>query len=376
MIHFLSPAAQDDTVKEYLGFYGRALQDNIRILHYEDLAQRNEFETGTYVLSALDQLSQGQAQLVRGLYEQLNRVTGVRLLNDPSNTLQRYELLRKLKQVGKNEFTAIRSTGDFKDLRYPVFLREESLHEGAISPLLTSESEIREALGRAIIQGHQLKRILIVEFCDTSDEAGFYRKYAAFVVGKRIIARSLNYGRDWMLKHAGTEFTLPMIEEEIRFVKQNPHRDQLSEIFELAQVEYGRIDYAIANGRVQTWEINLHPTIGRGLRPPTGSIPPELDRVREEVKLCFYEGFDQAWREVDLHTESKDSIPINFSREVIRAATTPDVSHRTFLNAVKKVLRPAKPVIVPLSQPFLFGLGYLAHSLKKDKKKQLRADRN
>jgi len=375
VIHFLSPAAQDDTVKEYLGFYGRALQDKIRILHYEDLVQRNEFATGTYVLSALDQLSPGQAQLAQSLYEQLTQA-GLGVLNHPLNTLQRYELLLTLKQAGKNDFTAIRATDDFNNLRYPVFLREESLHEGAISPLLKSESEIRAALGRAIIQGHHLKNLLIVEFCDTTDEAGFYRKYAAFVVGKRIIARSLNYGRDWMLKHAGTEFTLPMIEEEIEFVKKNPHRDQLAEIFELAQVEYGRIDYAIKNGRVQTWEINLHPTIGRGLRPPTGAISPELNKVREEVKLCFYEGFNQAWREVDLNTESKDSIQISFSTEVIRAAATPHVSHGRLLNAVKKVLRPAKPVLLPLSQPFLFGLGYLAHVLKKEDKERLHGDRN
>ncbi|MGH9907300.1 MAG: hypothetical protein ACRD8U_17160, partial [Pyrinomonadaceae bacterium] len=230
---------------------------------------------------------------------------------------------------------------------------------------LHSEREIHEAIGRALVQGYELRNLLTIEFCDTADHAGFYSKYAAFVVGKRVIPRSLNYGRHWMLKHEGTEFSLPMIQKEIEFVKQNPHREQLLEIFDLAQVEYGRIDYAIKDGRVQTWEINLHPTIGRGRRPGSGNIPAELNKVREEVKRCFYEGFERAWREVDLPAESESAVRITFSPKIIRAATARGASHGRLLNAIKTVLRPAKPMILPLSRPFLFVLGWYARLSKK-----------
>jgi hypothetical protein len=360
MIHFLVPRDQDFAIKDYLDLFGQPLRQDLRILYYEDLIQQSAFFSGTYVLSALDQLNPSMAQLLFEIHEQLKQIEGIRFLNNPRNTLQRFELLNKLNRVGKNDFRAFRANDDLTGLKFPVFLREESQHDGAISTLLNSEREFREALGRALVQGHELKNLLIVEFCDTVDEKGFYRKYGAFIVGKRVIPRSLNYGRQWMLKHSKTEFTLPMVREELEYVLQNPHQQQLLEIFDLAQVEYGRIDYAIKDNRVQTWEINLYPTIGRGLRRRSRPLSPELDAVRDEVRRCFYERFERAWREVNLPTKSEPSIRITLSADVVRAAMETDGPRSRLLNVIKAVLRPAKPLIVPLSPPFLFILGCMA----------------
>ena len=369
MIHFLMPAAQEFPIKDYVDLFGRALRQDIRILHYEDLVNQREFSRGTYVLAALDQLHAGMAQLLFEVYDQLRHVEGFRFLNDPRNTMQRLELLNKLHDAGRNDFRAFKADGDLTSLRFPVFLREESLHDGAISPLLNSEREIREAVGRALVQGHKLKNMLIVEFCNTADETGFFRKYAAFIVGKRVIPRSLNYGRGWMLKHSETEFTMPMIKEELEYVSTNPHKQPLEEIFELAQVGYGRIDYAIKDNRVQTWEINLHPTIGRGLRRRSKPLPPELDAARDEVKRHFYEGFERAWREVDLPTDTKPPIRLSLSPQIIRAALPPEVPSGRLLATFKALVRPAKPLIVPISRPFLFTLGSLARVVRQKRSK-------
>ena len=235
-----------------------------------------------------------------------------------------------------------------------------------MSPLHNSEREIRQAIGRALVKGHKLKDLLIVEFCDTANESGYYYKYAAFVVGKKVIPRSLNYGREWMLKHSQTEFTMPMVQEELEFVSQNPHEEQLLKIFELAQVDYGRIDYAIKNGRVQTWEINLNPTIGRGLRPPSKKLPPELDAVRDHVRSHFFSGFEKGWREV-LLTTSDQPIEVRIPPHILSAAQATDNGQNRVLNTLRTVLRPAKPIIEPLSSPFLRALGSLArrHSDKR-----------
>jgi len=266
MIHFLVPAAQDIGIKDYLDVSGESLRNDIRVLHYEDLHKHREFVAGTYVLSALDQLNPALTKLVGEIHRQLNREKGVRFLNDPERTLKRFDLLTELNSRGMNDFRVARATRDLRSLRFPVFLREERLHEGAISPLLNSQREVRHAIGQAIVQGHELHDLLVVEFCDTANENGFYRKYGAFVVGNRVIPRSLNYGRHWMLKHAETEYTMPIVQEELKYVSENTHQGELLEIFKVAQVEYGRIDYGIKNGKIQTWEINLNPTIGRGLR--------------------------------------------------------------------------------------------------------------
>lgn len=360
MIHFLVPAAQTRGIKDYLDVFGAALREEFRIVHYEDLVNQKEFPLGTYVLSALDQLSPANAALLSEIYQQLKDAPGIRFLNHPAKTLQRFELLTELNRQGMNEFCAVRASSDRKHLRFPVFLRNERLHEGALSPLLNSEREIQQAIGRALVQGHKLKDLLIVEFCDTASETGYYRKYAAFVVGKKVIPRSLNYGREWMLKHSQTEFTLPMVQEELEFVLQNPHQDQLLKIFELAQVEYGRIDYAIKNGKVQTWEINLNPTIGRGLRPPSRKLPPDVDAVRDGVRRSFFDGFENGWQEVMLPTNGQPSIEVEIPASILNAARSHDARQNRLLNWFRTVLRPAKPLIEPISSPFLRALGSLA----------------
>lgn len=365
MIHFLVPAAQERGINDYLDVFGAPLRKEFRILHYEDLADQKEFPPGTYVLSALDQLNEANTKLVSEIHRQLKDFSGIRFLNNPTKTLQRFDLLTELNRKGMNEFRAVRAGSARNDLRFPVFVRNERLHEGALSPLLNSEREIRHAIGRALVQGHMLKDLLIVEFCDTANEKGYYYKYAAFVVGKKVIPRSLNYGREWMLKHSQTEFTMPMVQEELEYVSQNPHEQQLSEIFELANVEYGRIDYAIKNGRVQTWEINLNPTIGRGLRPSSKKIPPELDAVRDKVRGCFFGGFACGWKEVMLPSNGQPPIAVSIDSAILNAARASETRQNRFLELLRTILRPLKPLIEPLSSPFLRALGWFAHLFQR-----------
>ena len=361
MIHFLVPAAHSSLIGDYLDVFGAPLQEKIRVAHYEDLVNRKEFARGTYVLAALDQLSPGFAGWLFEIHQQLKDAEGVRFLNHPKHTLQRFGLLSELSQRGLNEFRAARAGGDGTDLRFPVFLRSERLHEGALSPLLHSEGEIKQAIGRALIQGHKLRELLIIEFCETADDQGYYSKYGAFVVGKRVIPRSLNYGRDWMLKHSQTEFTMAMVHDELDYVTQNPHEEQLLKIFELAQVEYGRMDYSIKNGRVQTWEINLNPTICRGLRPSTMKLAPEVDAVRARSRECFFQRFESAWREVELPADRHPAIEVNVHTGIIEAACGNGVEEQQrLLSATRTVLRPVKPIIEPISSPFLRALGWLA----------------
>lgn len=184
MIHFLVPAAQDVLIRDYLDVCGAVSRNDFRIMHYEDLPCQKDFARGTYVLSALDQLSPGMTDLLAEIHHQMKDAPGVRFLNNPSETLQRFNLLIELNRRGLNEFRAARAGGAHNEFRFPVFLRNERLHDGALSPLLNSEREIRQAIGRALVQGHKLRELLVIEFCDTASEAGYYRKYGAFVVGE------------------------------------------------------------------------------------------------------------------------------------------------------------------------------------------------
>lgn len=367
MIHFVVPREQEFGIRDYLAASGSALADRLRVVHYEALPDCTRFARGTYIFSALDQLSDGMTRLVALVHERLRAVGGCTLLNDPAHTLHRFDLLAELRRLGRNDFRAVRATADVRDLRYPVFLRAERSHDGALSPLLGSAAEVQAAIGRALVQGRRLRDLLVVEFCPTADDRGYFRKYAAFVVGTCVVPRSLAYGAKWMLKHRASEFTRPMVLEERAFIFDNPHEGQLREIFAVAGAAYGRIDYAVKDRRVQTWEINLNPTIGRGLRPSRGIVPAELEPIRDEAKQHFYRRFQEAFEAIDLPFDER---PIDFevdplSREAARAPAAP---RRRGPGRLGAVLRPLKPLLEPVAArvlPFLSTAARFAESLRR-----------
>src|SRR5262249_52154414 len=153
---------------------GRKVADRIRVHRYEDLPPRVAFNRGTYVLAGLEGLSAGMLHFLYELHGRLSQVEGFRFLNHPTRSLRRFDLLSELLRTGRNEFRAVRAGGDLAGLRYPVFLRPETLHSGAISPLLGSAREVERAIGNALLFGHRLQDLIVVEFCDTADGDGFY----------------------------------------------------------------------------------------------------------------------------------------------------------------------------------------------------------
>ena len=361
MIHFVVAAGGEWTLHEYFSHWGTRVADRFRILHYESLAGRTSFDRGTYVLADLH-LTPGLQRLVEELYGRLSAADGVRFLNHPTRTMRRYALLEELRRRNLNDFRAVHLDEGVEALRYPIFLRSEWEHSGALSTLLHSPSEVERWIGQSIWQGRRWRDLLAVEFCDTADADGYYRKYSAYIVGDRILAKTLEYGRSWMLKHSQCEFSERMILEERAYIVENPHEAQLREIFRIAGVEYGRIDYSVRDGRVQTWEINLHPTIGRG---PEGSqkrkvVPPELEPMRNVGKEHFYRAFAEAWEAVDLPLDGRPPIPIAFDARTVAAARSRPAPRGGFLRTLRQAARPLKPLLEPVSLPVFLFLARLA----------------
>ena len=359
MIHFLAPAGQDN-IPEYLGLWGRDLAERCRILDYESLPLQTRFDRGAYVLTSLDRLSPLQERLLGELHRRLSETAGYRILNDPVRTLRRLDLLTELWRLNLNDFRGVRAIADLTHLRYPVFVRSERSHEGALSPLLHSPREVEASIGRALLQGYRLGDLLVVEFCETVDADGLYRRYAAFIVGRRIISRGLERGRNWIAKRYQSEFCRAMVLEERDYVFTNPHEAQLAGIFEIARVDYGRIDYSMKDGRVQTWEINLAPTIGRGLGPTNRQIPDELQPIRMDTKRHFYARFREAWEAVDLAADGQPAVSIVLDPGAIRATRPPEPGRKRWLVSLAKVLHPARPLLLALARPLFPLLGGLA----------------
>ena len=75
-----------------------------------------------------------------------------------------------------------------------------------------------------------------------------------------MLPRHVLFGRDWNLKT--TDLEGPAFDaERDEYLKANPHAREIARIFELARIDFGRIDYGLLDGRPQVWEINTNPTM-------------------------------------------------------------------------------------------------------------------
>jgi hypothetical protein len=356
MIHYLTLAGRW-MFPEYLEYWGRELaQSQIRVLSYEDLLTETRFEPGTYVFTTFDEIHGATAQYIDALAARLSESPDVRIFNDPRHVLRRFDLQTELWRRGRNSFRSFRASEDWSALRFPAFVRAEGSHDGALSPLLRTQADVDVWIGRAIALGRRIDDLLVVEFCDTAAADGSYRKYAAFNVGGRIVARSLNLGRHWMLKFGGNDFSPAFAREELDYVRANPHEEALREIFSIASIDYGRVDYSLAGGTVQTWEININPTIGRGLRPSSRKIAAELRETREETKRMFYERFNAAWAAVAAQSPGRDAPPfeVRIDTDIVRGAQAEQERRwRTRKGFVEAGLRLAKPLMKTPLRPML-----------------------
>ena len=86
----------------------------------------------------------------------------------------------------------------------------------------------------------------------------------------------------------------------------------------------------------------------------------DVDAVRAEGRKYFFQRFESAWREVELPVDRDRAIQVQIHPAILKAARTNGDGEQRLLTATRTVLRPVKPIIEPLSSPFLRALGWLA----------------
>jgi hypothetical protein len=239
LIYYLVTRAHSYTIAMFVQGWGKALAGRVTVGLYDGLLAGGALPPGGVVIfSDLDRLTLAERSALAPIHARLSRA-----LNDPTRSLLRFQMLRAVHERGINRFNVHR-TGEVP-ARFPVFLRPDA-------GFLNDPPKLLHAVA-SIPAGH-----IAVEFCDTADADGVYRKYGAYVVGERIVPRHLFFSRDWLVKSPdllGAE----QLAEERAYVETNPHADQLLQICRLARISWGRVDYALLNGKVQVWEINTNP---------------------------------------------------------------------------------------------------------------------
>jgi hypothetical protein len=335
MIYFLTPGDQLWIIHNLIDRLDEDLRPSIKPISYQNFYQSQDIVEGTLVFTGLGVLTDVQREIAIEIIDQLTRsVLHFRVMNHPEKALGRFDLLKILHKKGLNSFQAYRLSEISPDkLHFPVFIREEHNHTGSISDLINNPESLEHAVKALEKRGFKKDSILVVEYLNTSDESGLYRKYSAQKIGNKIIPRYLSLDYHWVVKEnselpADRElYTSERVEEEIQYIKENPHERELREIFELAEIDFGRIDYGLMNGKIQTWEINTLPTFG-GF---PGTTKKNVKRIkREESKRIFYDLMSQAVRElVNLSSEKKISVSLS---NQLRKKITKERRKRAWVN--------------------------------------------
>ena len=265
MLYYLTAARQAATMAFFLASWGKALHERVRIYSYEALAGGVEFpiRDGVYIFAALDgglgsrRPPSAQREMATALHAQLAQIVGPhKVLNHPLHSLGRYALLKALYQRGINGFSGYRLDERPGPHRFPVFVRKE-ISSGSVEPALLGSGEYGD-LSSAAAAGDETQ--VAIEFCDTADGNGVYRKYGAVVLGGEVVPRHLFRSRSWFVKQADLDGAEWMA-EELAYLESDGHAAVMREVCRIANIGYGRIDYSLLDGRPQIWEINHTPEL-------------------------------------------------------------------------------------------------------------------
>ena len=278
------------TIQDYLATWGASLKSRITVVFYDDLFCHRSLPRGAYIFTDLERLSDLQVQQADAVAGYL-MAQGLPVLNRPQLVLSRYDLLKHLSAEGINDFRAVRLSDVDDSLRYPVFLRRDNDHKGPISGLIQNADELQIAVLDAVDRGVPPDNLLAVEFYDTADDSGLYRKYSAFLIGSRLVPRHILFSRNWVTKFPERVGESEIDEERhYLFDEPNAHAREIRDVFQRACINYGRIDYAFVNGRIIVWEINTNPTIST----PAHRIYPERAATLREVAARLRGAFEEA----------------------------------------------------------------------------------
>ena len=291
MLHYVTRELHDYTIDAFLSAYRAArgaLPVAVRPISYETLLAVRRAPIGNYLFTDLDRLSGFEIDAASEIAKAVHAAEPRAMISNwPNQVLGRYVLLRRLHEVGINSFGVWRLDEARLPASYPVFIRREQDALGPETPLLHSEGEYCAAVEELQNAGKGLVGRIAVQFCQQPDENGIYRKYGAFFFRGRVVPQHLFFSPTWIVKRSSMDLTSDMIAEEERYVFDNPHADQLRAIFELAKTDFGRIDYAMVDGRIAVFEINTNPTF-----PSSRARQDGRQRRRKHVLDSVVQGFD------------------------------------------------------------------------------------
>ncbi len=268
-------------------------------MSYDEVFQRRRLPRATYVFTDLDRLHFWDLEWAARLYRHL-QAQGLRVLNDPARFRSRYQLLRQLHRTGLNPFDVWYINEQPPEAAYPVFLRTDSAHRGPMSELLHTPAELDSAVRAVLAQGVPLRELLIVQYAAEPTTDTLYRKLSVHRIGDTLVAGLCAHQDNWVAKLGQSGIaTAELYDDEYRIARDNPYADFARRVFDAADIDYGRLDFALVNGQPVAYEVNTNPNI-RALR--THAYP-----IRLETSALVMGNLSAGLQRID--TPERGSVP-------------------------------------------------------------------
>ncbi len=264
LIHFFVTEGREYPIQDYIDDWVPELSDSLKVHTYSELFTISRLPPGALVFCDLERLGPDSLDIAASICKAIQEQSpNTPILNYPGAVKTRYSLHKTLYEMQQNDFRTFRASESIATLRFPCFIREECDHTGALTRLVETPSQLYSALAQVRLRGYRLHNLLITEFCDTADQGGIIRKYSAFAVGGKIIPRHIFFSTNWLIKNSDI-IENSTVREESQYLHTNPHLGPLQQIFAVANIDFGRIDYGVdAGGNLQVWEINTNPVLLR-----------------------------------------------------------------------------------------------------------------
>ncbi|TDQ61926.1 hypothetical protein ATL17_3030 [Maritalea mobilis] len=228
---------------------------------YSWLFRTRRLPAATYIFTFIDRLHPRERRLASKIYHHINEAgAGFKALNDPAAAKNRYRLLRTLYDHGVNQFNAYLASDAPQPNRFPVFVRHLSVSLPPLTQLLENQDALDDALTELEQKGEPLDDLVVIEFCAVPYQGEFYAKLAAYRIDQTISFNMMLFDEKWYVKYRDVDHMPPDASAfEAKLMKENAFQDEVRRVFELANIEYGRVDFGLVEGRPQFYEINFHP---------------------------------------------------------------------------------------------------------------------
>lgn len=348
MLYFVCKAATCAPIWNFIARTGWRQMPFLRPITYEDLFHRRRAPRGHYIFTDFDRLTAYEIHCAAAMAKALQAADpAIRIYNHPTRVLERFPLLQKLRAEGLNSFGATRIDDGTRPTVWPVFIRCEDDCKRPDTGLLHNDAEFDAALADMAAKGVPLKRRIAVEYRAEVSSDGYFRKFGAVRIGGQVFLQHILRNSDWYVKHGMVARDEAADRDFITlFDNFGEHAAHLDKVFALAGIDFGRVDYAIVNGRFEVYEINTNPTIsGSGLPQPGKKRIRRPERAARFSRMVV-EGF----RALNTPHSRGGAIRFELPKPVFQRFTALDIKSRITL-ALRWVVAAAMAPLLPPSPP-------------------------